>query len=59
METSTVHQADGGREEEWAESQQRAESQQGIGVTMIAITPNVNFMSLVGVTFSAMQRCGY
>jgi len=25
METSTIHQADGGREEEWAESQQWAE----------------------------------
>ncbi|TNN39824.1 hypothetical protein EYF80_050005 [Liparis tanakae] len=37
METSVIHQADGGREEEWAEFQQWAESQQGIPVTLTAV----------------------
>ncbi|TNN71309.1 hypothetical protein EYF80_018511 [Liparis tanakae] len=32
IQTSTIHQADGGREEEWAESQRWAESQQGHGI---------------------------
>ncbi|TNN77218.1 Carboxypeptidase A2 [Liparis tanakae] len=36
METSTIHQADGGREEEWAESQQWAESQLGSGARLCA-----------------------
>ncbi|TNN70386.1 hypothetical protein EYF80_019412 [Liparis tanakae] len=38
METSTIHQADGGREEEWAESQQWAELQQGSGAAASIFT---------------------
>jgi len=35
METSTIHQADGGGEEEWAESQQWAESQHYVSIGLV------------------------
>ncbi|TNN25966.1 hypothetical protein EYF80_063899 [Liparis tanakae] len=37
IQTSTIHQADGGREEEWVESQQWAEPQRGRDVVAEAL----------------------